>query len=236
MNNEEWLKKAKILAGEYAHCYSFVGDDTVHTAQNALFSHLEMMTKPSEPSQHAALIAQCAQDKIDYPKFWRKLIQCKTHLCKWHDQSNYAFKFENIPSFEYRQHPHRESIILWYGCSDADKLRWQVSALDNVWIDWNIEKCGIPDFDEFYQYRLRPRTCKVTIQGKVLEYPEPCRELGFGQKYYAIMLADGTIRFDTWSDHYCDFERLKNNVIHLTEQAAQQHLEVLKAVNAQVAE
>jgi len=43
MNNfDEWLKKAKQLATEYAHSYSFVDCDAMPKAQAALFAHLEL--------------------------------------------------------------------------------------------------------------------------------------------------------------------------------------------------
>jgi len=49
--NEQWLKKAKELANEYAHAYSFVGDDAMPKAQAALFAHIELATDAIELAQ-----------------------------------------------------------------------------------------------------------------------------------------------------------------------------------------
>lgn len=38
---DEWIEKAKELAGEYAHCYAFVGDDTMPRKHKELMDHLD---------------------------------------------------------------------------------------------------------------------------------------------------------------------------------------------------
>jgi len=40
-----WIDKAKKLAGEYAHCYAFVGDDTMPIKHKQLMDHLDSIGK-----------------------------------------------------------------------------------------------------------------------------------------------------------------------------------------------
>jgi len=42
-NKQEWIDKAKKLIGEYAHCYAFVGDDTMPKKHKELIDHLEFV-------------------------------------------------------------------------------------------------------------------------------------------------------------------------------------------------
>jgi len=63
----------------------------------------------------AELIAQCEQDKIDYPEFWWELWQFRAEN-EWKN-----FKGLRAVFFDgdlYRKHPHRKSIIEFNGCSD----------------------------------------------------------------------------------------------------------------------
>lgn len=189
-------------------------------------SVLLFMDKSKHP--HAELIAQCEQEKIDYPEFWRDLWQFKRVSGAW-VKFLHPTEIEN-DGCEYRQHPHRENIIAWHACSNEDKKRWQI----NIMGEWE-DITGIPEFSSTAEYRLRPRTCKVTLQdGTVMEYPEPCRELlENGQRYWVAASSAKAVFFDVWNGHIEHYNRLGNGSIHLTEQAAQQHFEVLQAVNAQ---
>jgi len=185
-----------------------------------------------EPSPHAALIAQCDEDKKQFPDFWWELYQWQyIHAVN----KNVWFTCEkdndlSINDYHHRQHPHRASIIEYHQCSDADKLRWQI----NVMGEWeNIT--GKSDFGSTVEYRLRPRTCQITINGTVLEYPEPVREpLEDGQEYWIADMHYG-ISNQTWTNTTTEIRWLSIGIVHPTKQAAQQHLAVLQAVNAQVA-
>jgi hypothetical protein len=42
--DEKWLEKAQQLANDYAHVYSFVGDESMPCARDALFEHLFVST------------------------------------------------------------------------------------------------------------------------------------------------------------------------------------------------
>jgi len=182
--------------------------------------------------QHADLIMQCEQDKIDYPEFWHELTQWSNlNEDNWH---GVPFDSDTLYEFnKYRQHPHRENIIKFHACSEVDKKRWQLKDKDG-------ERCnifGIPAWVDDVEYRLRPRVCFITLQeGTRMEYPEPVREaLKIGQEYFVINTHKGGISKCTWNDVEFSNMWLKNGLIHLTEESAKQHLSALQAMNAQVA-
>jgi len=178
---------------------------------------------------HADIIMQYLDDKIYYPEFYQELWQAKI-IERWTNLNlGYIFIFDS--GREYRQHPHRESIIQFHACSDADKKRWQFRS-NSGWKDC-IKPC--PEWNEFYEYRLRPRTCSVTLQnGTVLEYPEPvCEQLSTLQPYFYVT-HDGRIDSNEWQYSHADLSRLESGVIHLTQQAVEQHLSVMQAINSQV--
>jgi len=187
-------------------------------------------------SPHAALIAQCEDDKRIYPDFYLELWQKRiTKLGNW-VRPSLNLNFDSTKC-EYRQHPHRASIIEFHQCSDEDKKRWESKC--------NKSMCGChkqwvsntkPKWNDDVEYRLRPRTCQVTINGKVLEYPEPVRdELKIGQEYWVSNVINGQVHKYFWRNDSIDNKLLKAELIRLTEQDAQTYLEVLQAVNAQVA-
>jgi hypothetical protein len=181
---------------------------------------------------HANLIMQCEQDKIDYPEFWCDLYQFrkKKFIDKWlsFDTGDY-FKNDGC---EYRQHPHRKSIIAFHACSYADKKRWECCSSEKM--DGWTPCLPSPDWTGKY-YRLRPRTCKVTLQnGTVLEYPEPVRDtLEIGQEYWIVF--SWSVESYKWKNESDEYEYLSAGTMHLTKEAAEQHCSVLQAVNSQVA-
>jgi len=193
--------------------------------------------KESEPNPHAALIAQCDRDRVDYPDFYMELYQFADPLednKRWLSlPNNFEFDFFWL----YRQHPHRASIIEYHQCSDSDKKKWQFKPKNRKNAKWEI--CSIvnqsPSWNEDTDYRMRPKVCQITINGKVFEYPEPVRKpLNDGDGYWYVYL-DGVEHYTWYDDSDVCKIALKIGGIHLTEQAAQQHLEVFQAVNAQVA-
>jgi hypothetical protein len=186
---------------------------------------------------HADLIMQCEQDKIDYPDFWSELWQVKLSSGKWISVARVDFTFHS--ELKYRQHPHRKSIIEWHKCSDEDKKRWQWCVNNgNSWIDCSTLNRGdiYPRWYESEKYRLSPRTCQVTINGTVLEYPEPCREpLEIESMAFLVNPIMGEITEVVWRGCRYSKKYLDSGMLHLTQQAAEQHLAVLQAINAQVA-
>jgi len=147
---------------------------------------------------HAELIAQCEQDKIDYPEFWFELWQWRNkcdNICEW---KNIPYDADCLYEFnEYRRNPHAENIIAWRACSEEDKKRWEFSH-DGI-KGWLILGYN-PEWHECYEYRLRPRTCKVTMQdGTVLEYPEPVRNsLNYGQEYFVADSLNSGVFVHAW--------------------------------------
>jgi len=197
---------------------------------------IDNLIAQSEADKHADMIMQWKQDKIDYPEFWNELWQWKPSEKKDFVNQYWQILPHNVDAFFqfncYRQHPHRENIIAYHACSPEDKKRWQSRLFgQDEWIFIDTE----PRWLEDYEYRIRPKLCKVTLQnGTVMEYPEPVREsLKNGQEYWVI--SDLTILKILFSERLSR-KRLSLNFIHLTQQDAEQHLSVLQAINSQVAQ
>jgi len=190
---------------------------------------------------HADIIMQWKQDKIDYPEFWNQLWQWKPSEKKDFVNQYWQILPHNVDTFFqfncYRQHPHRENIIAYHACSPEDKKRWQYKSAGGEWYLCKGTGTECPLWTENTEYRLLPKTCKVTLQnGTVMEYPEPVREaLNFDDNYWAVYAND--VKNHNWiNDNVNCLLALKIGLIHLTQQAAEQHLAVLQAINSQVAQ
>jgi len=157
---------------DYTLLSAGAGDITTHVFDDksgiVINCMIGIMPVMNIPNPNAALIVKANELKL-LSNYWYRCFQYKEHKIgsEWQNWTHNC-DFINTDNYDYRLNPHWGKIIEFHQCSDEDKKRWQVSALDNVWIDWDIEKCGIPDFDEFYQYRLRPKVCQVTIDGVVI--------------------------------------------------------------------
>lgn len=105
-----------------------------------------------KPHHHQALIDQCDQDKINHSSFWWELWQWKKSNPTWNNcEKNHDTDFLN---FQYRRHPHADSIIQWHGCSDEDKKRWQYRFIDVKGDHWTDN--SNPLWNETAEYRLKP--------------------------------------------------------------------------------
>ena len=182
--------------------------------------------------QHAEIIMRTEQDKIDYPDFWNDLYQWKNSDNEWCGFGKNWIQSQFKSEFEYRQHPHRERIIAWHGCSDEDKGRWQYRVTDKC--SWNDCFDYIGWYEE-REYRLRPRTCSVKVGDKVWEFPEPVRDVLEDWQRYWYVYADYVAEHAWTNDSDICKRALALGLIHLTQQAAEQHLAALQAVNGQVA-
>jgi len=190
---------------------------------------------------HATNIMQCEQDKIDYPEFWYELWQYKTSRnTSFNTFSKEGCDYNFWQESQYRQHPHRENIIKFHACSEDDKKRWEHKIKSMPCSSWSIH-IGEPKWKEDHEYRLRPRprprVCFITLQdGTKMEFPEPVREaLNFGDVYWYVY-PSGEVSSHTWiNDSDICKKALEIGLIHLTQQAAEQHLSALQAMNAQVA-
>ena len=79
-------------------------------------------------------------------------------------------------------------------------------------------------------YRREPRTIRI---GKI-EIPEPVREPLNGEKYFmpAIYCGEARTHRFPWKDGYADKRLLKQGMVYLTEEAAQEHAKALIALTA----
>ncbi|MEN9755838.1 MAG: hypothetical protein RL755_25 [Pseudomonadota bacterium] len=108
----------------------------------------------------------------------------------------------------YRRHPHADSMIEYYQCSDDDKLRWQCRYNDGQiaearWKDLKDEK---PLWHETDEFRLKPRT--ITINGK--EYNAPLNVApAVGTTFYFFEV-DAVIS-EEWGNDPVQFFYLKTN-------------------------
>jgi len=183
---------------------------------------------------HAEIIMQCEQDKIDYPEFWWGLIQFRrTEKSSW---LNPSAPYSNFNDYEYRQHPHRKSIIRFNQCSKADKKRWQILDQDRGWIT-PCSQSGFPNWHEHCEYRLRPKMCFITLQdGTKMEFPESVREaFELGAIAFLVNPIMGEITEVVYRG--CEYSKkyLRSGLLHATQENALQHLVALQAMNAQVA-
>jgi len=205
-----------------------------------LYIPTKSIQNPVDTNSIKAQIAQAEADKEAYPDFCWELWQYEVYDGKrgldWDTVIDNNHIFSN--TLIYRQHPHRENIIQFNKCSEADKNRWQWRVNDGCnWTNCSDSKVGefYPIWENGIYYRLRPRACFITMQdGTKMEYPEPVREaLEVGQDYCCVTWSGVICTY--WNDDDSDYERLRQGSIHLTEEAAQQHRSALRTMNAQVA-
>jgi hypothetical protein len=71
MNDERkaWLAEAERLAMQFAHCYAFVGDDTMPKAKAALMEHLARASLP-QPAEPAAAQGEPSKHPDFYTWTW----------------------------------------------------------------------------------------------------------------------------------------------------------------------
>ena len=112
-------------------------------------------------------------------------------------------------------------------------LRWQyrrqlvdeetdpIDALsESEWID----ALGPIPFNPYYEYRRKPQMIRI---GE-FDVPEPVRDpLKNGQEYWLANVADRTARNCLWLGDGYDYKWLAAGLIHLTEEAAQIHINAL---------
>lgn len=100
-------------------------------------------------------------------------------------------------------------------------LRWQyMSISDGQWYD-----CVVPIlFSPITKYRRKPRT--ILING--FEVPEPVREpLKVGEKCWVTDAAHGRAQQLWWSANDTSLRWLAAGLIHLSEDAAQIHIDAM---------
>ena len=96
---------------------------------------------------------------------------------------------------------------------------WQYGDGD-AWIDCTSH----PSWATAQVYRRKPQTIKIAQY----EVPEPVREpLNRGQRFWVVSPFTGPDSY-TWDGDKEDFFALESGFVHLSEEDAQQHYEVLK--------
>lgn len=122
---------------------------------------------------------------------------------------------------------HADNLALYtQDANETDEpwLRWQYLSLsDNQWYD-----CTDPTrFSPITKYRRKPRTVRI---GE-FDVPEPVREpLKDGQEYWlaGTSTSNGSTTYGCiWRGDGYDYKWLDAGLIHMTEEAAQQHIDAL---------
>ena len=118
---------------------------------------------------------------------------------------------------------HKHATLMLQYAQDAAETetpweRWKWKGREEIWFDCK----GPIAFRSDCEYLRKPRT--INING--YEVPEPVREpLQDGDQYW-IADTTGWSSF-CWRDYPDDRRWLANGLIHLTEEAAQAHVEAL---------
>lgn len=223
---EEWLKKAKLLADNYAHVYSFVGDDSMLRSRDELFKHLSLAIKQNEPEQ-----CQHIELKALYWKDFKTCVELDNlkpeQLWQWQHNKDDTDNWHECKEVDwtkdiYRRHPHADSIVAYHKCSNADKQRWQFSYDDGE--TWG--KCmGNFQWSDDFIYRLKPKV--ITLNGK--EFNAPMRVAPkIGTTYYYISNRFKTIVTTVWNDTDVDYLRLTTNISFLVKEDAEGVLDEIK--------
>ncbi|MDR2880862.1 MAG: hypothetical protein LBV29_03035 [Azoarcus sp.] len=128
-------------------------------------------------------------------------------------------------------HPHAENMRLYAeDAAETDKpwIRWECGFI-STWEDLTRH----PQWDIACMYRRKPRT--VLING--IEVPEPLREAPpVNDNVYVVSPASdpGIVRY-SWREEDFMQRWLALGLLHLTEEAARQHVEALIAPTKQAA-
>ena len=99
-------------------------------------------------------------------------------------------------------------------------LRWQYRSIGGMWVDADGPFPFLPNV----VYRRKPRT--IRING--FEVPEPVREpLEKGQWYWLAENTRSTPVAYQWSNDKADYQWLDAGLLHMTEEAAQIHIDAM---------
>jgi hypothetical protein len=126
--------------------------------------------------------------------------------------------------------PHIHSALMMQYAQDAMETeapweRWEVRNIDdrkNIFVNLDRDPCWYL----YCEYRRKPKT--INING--FEVPEPERKaLKNGTFYYFPSFHYEHYIFLTaiWDSHESNLARLKNGLVHLTQEAAIQHAQAL---------
>ena len=132
------------------------------------------------------------------------------------------------------KHIHAD-LMLQYAqdAQETDKPweRWEVyGKVTGRWISLSERFSFISE----HQYRRKQKMLSVTLaSGEVVSWPEPQRtELEYGDAYFYVDV-DGSVMVEEWDCLEWDKRTLSNGWIHLTKEAAEQHVAALLKINTQ---
>lgn len=135
---------------------------------------------------------------------------------------------------------HKHAALMLQYAQDAAETdrpweRWEV-FVENEW-----RRCEIsPSWIEDYNYRRKPQTIKVTVNGKEMEFPEPLTaKVIEGDFVYVLDKSNPAetspfrvipLRLRFQPNDFLSYWYLKNGLMHHTKEAAQAHADALNAI------
>lgn len=119
------------------------------------------------------------------------------------------------------KHKHYDLMVQWLGDQTLE-LEYKTSG---VWVTANPLNDN-PVTDPHPEWRIKPRMVKVGRH----EWPMPLSDEPAEWTVYWVAYS-GSVSMCKWTNHDTDLSRLRGGVIHLTEEAAQQHADALVAIN-----
>lgn len=132
------------------------------------------------------------------------------------------------------KHIHAENMALY--AQDAmetprpwERWEWYVPAIKS----WETMPSS-PDWNTRTEYRHKPKMLSVTLaSGELVSWPAPHRtELEYGDAYFYVDV-DCSAKVEKWNCFKWDKRKLADGLVHLTEEAAQQHAAALRKINTQ---
>ena len=127
---------------------------------------------------------------------------------------------------------HKHAALMLQYAQDAAETdkpweRWEYKLHGEPWLECERN----PTWPENVEYRRKPQVIRVGRH----EFPKPISEaLEIGMKYWFISFNEDLGELSpfrvSWEDDEVDNAYLDGRVIHLTEEAAQAHADVLNAI------
>lgn len=132
---------------------------------------------------------------------------------------------------------HKHAALMLQYAQDAAETatpweRWEWSDDGGPW-----ESCILsPTWSIYCEYRRKPQTIKVTVNGKEMEFPKPVAKNAIsGDKIYTVYFDRIDNKFwvgsdDTESIGGLELAYINGNLCYLSNKAAQAHADVLNAI------
>jgi len=126
-------------------------------------------------------------------------------------------------------HPHKEIIDAWTADTSIEIEEYvSLSEGSHVWIDIALESVIKRRHDNF---RIKPKTRSVTVDGVKYEWPEPMRVAPAYAAYYWHVGGYLTVMESRWADLNGDEATLKAGYMQATKEGAEAHRRALVAVS-----